>query len=350
MGGRRAASLGSMVTSEQTDPQDVHQFSLRVVGGFRLSRAVWLAARLRLADHVGPGPATVADLARACAADAASLERVLNALAAAGVFRRDEHGRVEQTPASELLRSDHPRSQRAWLDVVLGGEIFEAWGALEEAVITGRPAFDIRHGAPCFDYYRAHPVAGREFAEAMTSTTRAFEDAILDAEPFGPFELAVDVGGSQGSLLRRLLERQSDARGVVFDLPEVVAGWPAEAPLGGRLRAVAGDFFQTVPDGGDLYLLKFVLHDWGDDHARVILRRVREAVRRDGRVAIVEMVLPESPTAHPGWLMDLNMLALTTGRERTAPDFTAMLDETGWRLHRIVATASPMSVLVATPA
>jgi hypothetical protein len=333
-------------THQSVAPQDL---ALRVLVGFRLSRAVWLAARLRLADLVGPGPTSVAQLARATATDPGSLERLLNVLAAAGVFHRDVDGRFAPTATSDLLRSDHPRSQRAWFDVVLGGEHYEAWGALEAALRTGRPAFEIRHGCTCFDYYRAHPDAGRAFAEAMSATTRAFEDAILDADPFPAFRLAVDVGGSRGSLLRRLLGAHPRSRGVLFDLPEVIDGWRAEDPsdLDGRLTRVAGDFFDAVPAGGDLYLLKFILHDWDDERAGAILRRVRDAAVPGSRLAIVEMVLPDEPTEHPGWLMDLNMLVLTGGRERTAQAFGRLLEGTGWRLERAVPTESPLSVLLA---
>jgi O-methyltransferase/methyltransferase family protein len=329
-----------------TDPQE---FAVRVRTGLWLSRAVWLAAHLRLADVIGAGPASAEQIAEASATHAESLDRLLRALAAEGVFRRDEDGLYWPTAASDLLRSDHPRSQRALMDTLLGGEAFEAWGAIEASLRTGQTAFDARHGVSWLEYYTAHPEAGRAFAEAMTDTTRAFEDAILAVDPFPEFALAVDVGGSHGSLLRRLLERQSEARGIVLDLPEVVAGLPAANGLGGRLTGVGGDFFEAVPAGGDLYLLKFILHDWDDDRAETILRRAREAVRAEGTLAIIETVLPDEPVEHPGWLMDLNMLVMTGGRERTAGTFAAMLQRTGWSIDDIVPTASPLSVLLASP-
>jgi hypothetical protein len=196
------------------------------------------------------------------------------------------------------------------------------------------------------DYNRAHPEVAEEFAEAMTSSTRAFDEAILEADPFPPFRQVVDVGGSHGSLLRRLLERDQHARGVVFDLPEVVE---RVAGLDGRLTTVGGDFFHAVPPGGDLYLLKFILHDWDDERAARILRRVREAVAAGGRVAIVEFVLPDEPVSHPAWIMDLNMLAMTGGRERSERRHRALLEQTGWRFERTVPTASAISVILATP-
>jgi hypothetical protein len=186
----------------------------------------------------------------------------------------------------------------------------------------------------------------------MTSTTRAFEDAILASDPFPAFRFAVDVGGSHGSLLRRLLKQNPEAKGVVFDLPEVIAGLPdgSHDGLDGRITGIGGDFFASVPAGGDLYLLKWILHDWGDDEARTILRRVREAVQADGRLAILETVLPDAPVDHPGWMMDMTMLVITGGRERTAAEIAGLLDETGWRPGRVVATDSPLSVVLASPA
>ena len=329
------------------DPQ---MFAVRVRTGLWLSRAVWLAAHLRLADIIGAGPASTAQIADASATHLDSLERLLRALAAEGLFRRDGDGMYWPTPVSDLLRSGHPGSQRALMTTLLGGEAFEAWGAIEASLRTGETAFDVRHDASWLAFYAAHPAAGRAFAEAMTDTTRAFEDAILEADAFPEFAFAVDVGGSHGSLLRRLLERHTEARGVVFDLPEVIDGLPtASAGLRDRFTAVGGDFFEAVPEGGDLYLLKFILHDWDAERAETILRRVREAVRADGRVAIIETVLPDAPTAHPGWLMDLNMLVMTGGRERTAGAFAAMLERTGWRIDDIVQTASPLSVMIASP-
>jgi hypothetical protein len=326
-------------------------FALRVLGGFRFSRAVWLAARLRLADLVGDGTASAAELAAAGGTDAGAVERLMNALAAFGVFRRDADGRFRQSPASQVLRSDHPQSQRAWLECLLGGEMFEAWGAIEYSVETGQPSFEARHGASWVEFYREHEDAAALFADAMSATTHAFEAALLAADAFPAFSVAVDVGGSRRTLLRRLLERDPSARGVVFDLPEVIDRHRVEQAddAGGRLTAVGGDFFERVPEGADLYLLKFILHDWDDERAVAILRRVREAVAPDGRLALVETVLPETLAEHPGWLLDLNMLVITGGRERTASEFTTLLDAAGWQLERVTPTESPLSVILAAP-
>ncbi len=322
-----------------------------MVTQFRLLRAIWCAARLRLPDAIGDGPASLEDIAEATATHAPTLRRLLDALTAAGLFRSEGPGRYGPTPMSDLLRSDHPQSQRALVDVLLGGEHYDAWGAIETSIRTGQDAFDAHFGMSWIDYYTAHPESGREFAEAMTGTTRAFEDAIMEANPFPPFTRAVDVGGSHGSLLRYLLEQNPGATGIVFDLPEVIAGSPVrpDDPLAERITGVGGDFFVSVPAGADLYVLKMILHDWQDDQAEMILRTIHNAMPAQAWLAVVEAVLPELPVAHPGWLRDLNMLALTGGRERSEQSFAYLLESAGFRLDRVVATQSPWSVVLAIP-
>ncbi len=320
--------------------------------GLWQSRALWLVARLRIADAVGEVPEKVATIATHSQTDPDALGRLLAALSAFGVFRMESDGRVSHSDSSRLLRSDHPFTQRAFVESVFGHEHYEAWGAIEETVRTGRPAFDVRYGMPVFAYFQEHPEAARLFSEAMTGTTRMVEDAVLAAHDFGPFELGVDVGGSQGSLLRRILSRTPGARGIVFDLPRVVEAaqqvWQGTDEAR-RLSVVGGDFFVAVPEGGDLYLLKFILHDWDDTRAVQILRNIRAAIRPDGQIAVVEMVLPEDGAAHTAWLMDLNMLVMTGGRERRAAQYEALFDAARFQTERVIATASPMSIIIAKP-
>jgi DNA-binding MarR family transcriptional regulator len=336
---------------QRPEPGDLY---VHLVSSFRLSRAVWLALRFRLPDIIGSEPVPARDIARATGTDPDSLKRLLDALTAAGLFQATGPGEnrlYSSTPTSELLRSDHPKSQRAWIEVMLGGDHYEAWGSIDESLRTGQTAFDLRYGMSSFEYYACHPEAGRAFAESMTATTRAFEDAIMEADPFPRFTFAVDVGGSHGSFLRRLLERNVEATGVIFDLPDVIGGWIANGydNLDGRMTGIGGDFFESVPAGGDLYLLKLILHDWDDTQAAVILRRVREAIQPDGKIAIVETVLSESSTDLWGRLKDLNMLAITGGRERTQVSFSRLLDEAGFHLERIVPASSRLSILIASP-
>lgn len=324
---------------------------MQMATGLWLARALWAAARLRIADAIGEESEPIEAIADRTGTHADSLRRLLMALSASGVFRVGQDGRIGHTPISRLLRSDHPSSQRAFVESVLGHEHYQAWAMIDDAVRTGRTAFDSCFGMPVFDYFREHAEAARLFGEAMTGTTRMVEDAVLAAHDFGHFDIGVDIGGSEGSLLRRILVRTPDARGIVFDLPRVTdaarLAWQetAEAP---RLSAVGGDFFKSVP-AGDLYLLKFILHDWDDELATLILRNIRSAIRADGRVAIVEMVLPDGVAPHPGWLMDINMLVMTGGRERSAAQYETLLHGAGFRTEQVIPTASPMSIIIARP-
>ena len=325
---------------------------LQIGMGLWQSRALWLAARLRIADAVGQAPVSVETIASSTSTDPDAIRRLLTALSGFGVFHVGSDDLVSHSDSSQLLRSDHPFSQRAFVESVFGHEHYEAWGAIEETLRTGRTAFDVRYGASVFAYFQDHPEAARLFSEAMTGTTRMVEDAVLAAHDFGPFELGVDIGGNQGSLLRRILSHVPGARGIVFDLPlvqeaaEQARQGTDEAP---RLSFSGGDFFEAVPEGGDLYLLKFILHDWDDARAIQILRVIRAAIRPGGRIAVIEMVLPEESSAHPGWLMDLNMLVMTGGKERRAAQYEDLFKASGFQTEGVIATASPVSILLAAP-
>jgi hypothetical protein len=340
-----AGAAGAM---PQPDPM---QFSLGLILAFWEQRAIWAAAHLKLADAVGDAPQTVAALAAATGTQPQQLARLLNVLVRAGIFARMPDGRIAPTPLSACLRSDHPQSQRVVIDAILGGEHFAAWEALEEALRTGGTAFDIRFGMSWVDYYRKDREAGERFAAALSTSGRAFEEAVTSCHSFDPFEVAIDVGGSHGSLLRALLARHPQARGIVFDLPDTAASATAQwagSPDAGRLQAVGGDFFKQVPSG-DLYLLKFILHDWDDERAVAILRTIRTAISVHGRIAIVETVMPDEDSQHPASLMDLNMLVMTGGRERTLPQYRALLKQAGFRVHRVTPTPAMLSVVEAVP-
>ncbi len=350
---RRRRIIARMETVAMAGEAALPLNSLLQMGmGLWQSRALWLAARFRIADAIGNDPESIETIATRSQADPDALERLLMALSAFGVFRMEPDGRVSHSDSSRLLRSDHPLSQRSFVESVFGHEHYEAWGAIEEALRTGCAAFDVRYGAPVFVYFQEHPEAGRLFGEAMTSLTRLVEEAVLAAHDFGPFELGVDVGGSQGTLLRRIMSRTPGARGILFDLPRVVEAaqqaWQGTDEAT-RLSVAGGDFFEAVPEDGDLYLLKFILHDWDDARSIQILRNVRAAIRPHGRVVIMEMVLPEDNSAHPGWLMDLNMLVMTGGRERRAAQYEALFHAAGLEGERVIATASPISIIIARP-
>jgi hypothetical protein len=266
----------------------------------------------------------------------------MNALVAAEIFVAAGEDSYGHSAVSPFLRSDNPISQRDFIASVFGGEHYAAWGALEESLTGGATAFDSLYGQPVFDWYNEHPQEAQSFSRAMEGTTRIVEAALLASWTPPPFELAVDIGGSRGTLLSALLARAPEARGILFDLPGIADS--VRSGLPDRIEAVGGNFFESVPEG-DLYLLKLILHDWTDEQSLAILRSIRAAIRPGGRVAIVETLLPEQVEPHPGYLFDLNMMVMTGGRERSAAEFGALLEQTGFRLESVTPTPTPMGVV-----
>ena len=335
-----------MTSAVQPDPNPLFRL-IQLASGLWVSRALWAAAHLRLADAIGDAPTPVAELARATGAQEDNLRRLMKALVSIGVFRAEGEDSFVQSDLSLLLRSDHPLSQRNFVETIFGGEHFAGWGAIKHSLAHEGPAFDSVYGMPVFDWYSRHPDEAQRFSQAMASTTLLLEAALLGTWEPPPFELAVDLGGSRGTLLAALLQRRPEARGVLFDLPNVADSARGAAPE--RIEVVGGDFFKRVPEG-DLFLLKLILHDWSDDRSEAILRNVRAAIRSGGRLAIIDALLPDVPGDHAGFLMDLNMMVMTGGRERTAAQFEALLARTGFRIESITPTPTPMAVVQAIAA
>jgi hypothetical protein len=254
------------------------------------------------------------------------------------LLTEDERGRFAPTALGELLQSDHPQSVRA-LAVMYGEPFFwRSWGSFYETVKTGTPAFDQAHGAPLFDHLARHPADAAVFNAAMVSVSNLDLPAILEAYDFSSFAKIVDVGGGHGMMLRSILERYPGCRGILCDLPPVIAGAATirESPAAARCELVGADFFQWVPAGGDAYLLKRVLHDWEDDQALRILQNCRRAMAAAGKVLVMDAVVKPSNEPDPAKWMDLNMLTLLPGRERTAAEFDELYARAGFRLTRIV--------------
>jgi hypothetical protein len=302
-----------------------------------------------LPDAIGDEPTGIEAIAAATGGHKEMLRRLLNALAAFGVFECDGNGRFSHSDLSRHLRSDHPDTQRAFVESVFGGEHYRAWGSISHSLESGETAFNAEFGQPLFDHFGDNPDSAKLFSEAMTGTTRIVEQALLAAHAFKPFDCAVDIGGSQGSLLCGVLARHVKAHGILFDLPEIAeapdALWRG-SPEASRITAWSGDFFRCVP-AGDLYLLKFILHDWTDAQCRVILRNIRAACRPGARLAVAEMVLPDRAAPHPGYLMDLNMMVMTGGRERSQAEYAALFKSAGFRLDRATPVPPQFSVLEA---
>jgi SAM-dependent methyltransferase len=236
---------------------------------------------------------------------------------------------------------------------VAGDEFWNAFLKLPDTLEDGTPGFEKAYGTSWFAYLAEHPDEGSQFNSTMIGFHGAEPPAVADAYDFSAVDTIVDVGGSTGHMLATILERYPGPEGVLFELPRVVREAPAlldERGVADRVTCTAGDFFDQVPDGGDVYILSHILHDWSRDRCLTILRNCRAAMRPDGRLLIVEMVLPDEGPPHPGYELDMVMLALTGGRERTEAEYAALLEESGFSLNRVIPTDSPVSVVEAVPA
>lgn len=323
---------------------------LQLASGNWVTQMIHVAAELGLADHLaaaGPAGLTAEELAGRCGADGDALFRLLRGLAGLGLFAETGPRRFVLTPLAELLREDHPGSQRQFARM-LGGEHYDAWADLLHSVRTGGSAFRHRFGEPVFDWYGHNPGRAAIFDGAMTDFSRVETEGLLAAYDFSGITHLVDVGGGRGALLQAVLRRHGHLRGTLFDQPAVVAPVAVPPGLEGRLQVLPGDFFAGVPAGGDAYLLKHIIHDWGDGACLTILAHIRAALAPGGRVLILEQVIPPGNDPDPGKLLDLNMLVMTEGgRERTPGEYAQLLERAGLRLAAIHPTPSPVSVVEA---
>lgn len=329
-----------------------------MIAGYASAQIVHVAAQLGLADLLADGPRSLEDLAAATGTHAPSLARLVRALAALGIVAEANGGRIELTPLGVPLRSDAPGSVRDAVLFLVGEWFWRAWGGLLHSVRTGEPAFDRIYGMSNFEYWAHEPEAGAihdAFFRAMTRTTNA---PIVGAYDFSRFGIVVDVGGSTGALLAAILLAHPGVRGILFDLPHVVSGAGsvlAEAGVAARCEVVGGSFFESVPKGGDAYVLRYVIHDWDEERSVAILRRCREAMAPGAVLLLVEQVVPERleavPEARRVTRLDLQMLVLTPGgRERTVEEFRSLLRAAGFELRAVKPTASPFRILEAVPA
>jgi hypothetical protein len=328
----------------------------RMITGYYVSRAIYVVARLGIADHLSEGSLRVDDLAKATATHAPSLKRVLRLLASAGVFAEEADGRFALTPIGACLRADVPGSMRATA-LLFGGITQQAWGDLLHSVETGEPAFDRVFGLPPFDYMAQHPDEAANFDAAMADFTKHTATAVVAAYDFSPFRRIVDVGGGNGTLLAGILTANPALAGVLFDLPQVADRALApmrELGLADRCEFVGGDFFRAVPTGGDAYLLKHVIHDWNDDRAAEILKTCRRAMGAEAKLLTIEGVYPQridqSDDSRGAAANDVNMLVCTGGRQRSEAEFRDLYAAAGFRLTQILPTQTPVKVIEGIPA
>lgn len=329
------------------------QALMKILAGAWVAQAVFVAARLGIADQLRDGARSADELAAQTGAHAGSLFRVLRALASAGIFAAEPDGRFRLTPVADLLRSDAPGSLRDY--AIMNGSqwVWRSLGEIETSVRTGQPAFDSVFGVRLFDHYRAHPEAGGISAAALHQLSAADNAGVVDAWQFPTSGTIVDIGGGEGSLLAAIVAANPGLTGVLFereDLARTARDRFAAAGLGTRCIAVAGDFFDRIQPGADVYLMKKVIHDWGDDEARAILARCRTAMPDSARLLLVEAIVPEDGRASPALWLDLLMLVYTGGRERTEREYRDLLSGSGFQVRRVVPTAATVSIIEAVPA
>lgn len=323
---------------------------MQMIVGKWAHQAIYTAAELGIADRLKDGPRTSAEVARDCGANDDAVYRLMRALGTLGVLEEREGRVFALTPMGECLRSDSPQSLRGFARFVGYAPTWTAWGELVHSVRTGQPGFEHAYGGEnLFEWYTKHPDESAIFDEAMTAVSTTEAGAAAAAFDFSGIGTLADVGGGRGYLLATILARNPKMQGILFDLPHVVAGAPPllrEHGVEDRVRVQGGSFLETAPGGADAIIMKHIIHDWNDDDSIRILRNCHRALPKSGRVLVVEAVVP--PPDQPGWakLLDLEMLVLTPrGRERTEQEYADLFERTGFRLTRVVPTASTVQVV-----
>jgi hypothetical protein len=331
-------------------PRRAHDAMLARIAAYWQSQLVYVAAKLGIADVLAEGPLTVEQIAARVGAYGPHLRRVLRALASLGIFAADSHDRFHLTRLAQTLRSDHPQSLRDFALMLVDDYNWAAWGALEHSVRTGASAFEHVHGMPAFPWMQDHPEKEKMFSASMASISVMENAAVARAYAFRKLQKIVDVGGAHGHLMAAVLRAHPKVHGVLFDQPQVIeearrAG-PALAPdISPRCEWVSGDFFESVPAGADACLLKYIIHDWEDEACVRILENCRKALGAGGRVLVVERVVAPGNRFDWGKLVDVNMMVMLDGKERTREEFRELFARAGLQLRRVIRTGSPLAIL-----
>lgn len=322
-----------------------------VAGSYLTSRVVCAVADLGVADHLATGPRTVGELASLTGANADALSRLLRAAASLGIFEQTTKGVYKTNAMGRYLETEREGSMRAWARYVGMPWNQEIWMHFMDSLRTGQDVYSLHHGHRFFEHFSKNPEQGEMFDAGMRALSSLTDEPVAAAYPFGKVKRVLDVAGGLGGQLAAILRRHPNVEGTLFDQASVIAGakalWERErSELLPRARLAEGNFFERVPDGADVYLLKSIIHDWEDEQAVRILSNCAKAMASGGRVVIAELVIPEGNGAHFGKLLDMAMLALTGGRERTEAEYASLFARAGLELERAVSTASPYSLVI----
>jgi hypothetical protein len=315
-----------------------------------VAQGVYTVTKLGIIEALRDGPQSADAVAATVDANPDAVYRLMRMLASRGIFVQHRNRRFALAPMGEALRIDAPDSIRGYVLFVGDPLHWEHWGQLSRSVRTGRCAIEELRGKPTFEWFEDVPELAAVFNDGMTSISKMETPLVVGAYDFSRFRTIVDVGGGHGLLLSAILRESPDSRGILFDADSVVEGAPAvldSAGVSDRCSAVGGSFFESVPAGGDAYVLKHIIHDWDDEKSLQILRNVRTAMNPDAKVLIVETVVPDDDREHLSKLLDLEMLVAATGRERTEGEYAKLLSQAGLRHTRTVGTVGPASIVEA---
>lgn len=327
-----------------------HQQLDKMITGYWVSQAIYAAAKFNIAEHLNDGPKSVEELAQITSTDTDALYRLLRALASVGIFAEGESRQFSLTPMAEPLRSDVPGSKRA-LALMAGDEQFRTWAEIDYSIQTGKIAFEKVFGKPIFDYLGENPDKARIFDAAMTGIHGRESNVILEAYDFSGFGVLADIGGGNGSLMSEMLQKHTAMKGILFDLPHVVEHAKnniESAGVSDRCDVVGGNFFEAVPEGADAYLMRHIIHDWDDAKSLTILRNCHRVMPAESKLLLVESVIPSGNKPFGGKFLDLVMLLIPGGKERTEEEYRALLSKAGFQLSRIVPTETEVSIIEAT--
>jgi hypothetical protein len=340
----------------ETHPQRTDQAAappqaviLQMAMSAMVSQALGVAARLGIPDVLKDGAKSTAEIALATGTHERSIYRILRALASTGVFSEITEKRFQNTPLSEVLRADVPGSMQSMIAFLGEQWHFAVWGNMLHSAKTGEVAFEKTLGDPIFAWFAKHEPESELFNKAMTDMSSFAAPGIVQSYDFSGIKVLADIAGGHGFLLSQILKANSDLRGILFDLDHVIAGagtMLAEQGVAGRVQTTSGDFFKEVPPA-DGYIMKHIIHDWDDEQAVLIMKNINQAMTGDGKLLLVEMVVPPGNEPHPSKVLDLEMLTLPGGVERTETEFASLFERAGFKLNRVVPTPTPFSVVEA---
>ena len=325
---------------------------LDLIQGSVITQAISAAAKLGIADVLGDGPLPAEEIAKRVGSDPAATYRLLRALSGYSVFEVAPDGRFGLTPMAEALRDGAPDSMRGMAILMGHPLLWEDWGHLLGSVTSGEPNLPKLRGMGTFEFFMANPEYAGVFFQAFRNLSESETDPVLAACDFSQFGTIVDVGGGRGTLLAEILSRAPNSRGVLYDSEQTTADAPAlfdAAGVSERVTIENGTYFDKLPAGGDVYVLKHTVHDFAESDCLAILKNVREAVPSDGKVLVIEYVLNENNERQLGNVIDLWLLLMLGAQERTLPEYTELFAKAGLKVTRMIPTTGPMSIIEAVP-